>query len=270
MNNMTNIPSNESDSIVMQQLKAKMQKDLDTYSNYWLKEKKDHWVWVFITVFNKLEEWEKIDIPMYRKNEPDIDLFLNDAIDNICWYAWQDRETILSECFILDEQAKKYIRTDQIEWVIFTSEDLSEKIWDLFYDWLASFLLSLSNKILENANIDNRLWNTDNLKERKQLSEYLKIASNHIMNAWHICLPYVWQWFPNLKHSTEIKWLGTSKEELAIKIWNLNNVSLKEFLLNLSKKIHKDWISDEWRWRKKLSNELFETAKNLEIAWNLL
>lgn len=270
MNNMTNISSNEPDSIVMQQLKAKMQKDLDTYSNYWLKEKKDYWIWVFIAVFNKLEEWEKIDIPLYRKNEPDIDLFLNDAIDNICWYAWQDRETILSECFVLDEQAKRYIKTNQIEWVMLTSEDLSERIWDLFYDWLASFLLSLSNKISENINLDNRLWNIDSLAERKQLSEYLKIASNHIMNAWKICLPYVWEWFPNLKHSTQVKWLDTSKEELAIRVWNLNNVSLKEFLLHLSKKIHKDWLADEWRWRKKLATELFEASKNIKLALKLL
>jgi hypothetical protein len=39
----------------------------------------------------------------------------------------------------------------------------------------------------------------------KDISENLKKASNHIMTAWQICLPYISHNFPVMKHTSEIK-----------------------------------------------------------------
>ena len=274
-------------------LKKSETQDIQDYKNWDDETRQNLWN-IYISRLLQGHRWDSqthepefINFSDFRKNnkyfkfEDNLDRFLPWIIEFLQDYYW-DEWNPLEIIFILDEQAKKYLeihwilsnnsqaiwsvinwsnvkknKTSEIDWVDLSSEELSEKIWDLFYDSLASFLSSLWEELSQ----DNEL---------KQVWEYLKIASNHIMNAWRICLPYVWEWFPNLKHSTEIKWLNISREELIKNLWNLTNEALKEFLLNLSKKIHKDWIADEWRWRKKLSNELFETAKNLELAWNTL
>jgi hypothetical protein len=189
----------------------------------------------------------------------------------------------ISDIFILDEQAKKYLathsslsshskqvesiinwssvkknKTSNIEGVDLSSEELAERVWNLFYDSLTWFVSLLWHEIRE--------WN----KELSHVWEYLKKASFNIYNAWTICQPYVWEWFPNLKHSNDIKWIEISREQLTERIANLTDYLLKKFLLDLSKKIHKDWLADEWRWRKKLATELFEASKNIELAWNSL
>lgn len=64
-----------------------------------------------------------------------------------------------------------------------------------------------------------------------------------------------------MKHTSEIKWIDISKEQLAINISKLEYEKLYDFLNKLSKKINKDWEADEKRWRKKLSNELFQAAR---------
>ena len=86
------------------------------------------------------------------------------------------------------------------------------------------------------------------------------------MTAWEICLPYVSHDFPEMKHTTEIKWLDIDKEELAKRISNLVNNQLKDFLEKLSAKIHKDWKADEWRKRIKLATELYACAEKLKWA----
>lgn len=263
----------------------KIQKEEDDYINNSSEQhKQDYWDRKFCGNWWHSDDDFPINLTEFRKKiaslEQNFDRFIPWimlALEDL-GFTWD-----ISDIFILDEQSKKYLeihwnltnnsqaiwnvidwdnvkknKTSKVEWVDLSSEELAERIWDLFYDSLASFLLSLWEELSK--------WD-ENLKKAW---EYLKIASNHIMNAWRICLPYVWEWFPNLKHSTEIKWLNISREELIGSLWNLTNEALKEFLLNLSKKIHKDWLADEWRWRKKLSNELFETAKSLELAWNLL
>jgi hypothetical protein len=267
----------------------RQEKEIQDYRNWDEETRQKLWTWYIFQLLqghrwsSQTHEPELIDFADFRKNnkfwEENPDKYLPWVIEELYWLY---DENALEMIFTLDEKAKKYLevhlnltfnseqvwsaidwdnvkknKTSKIDWVDLSNEELAEKIWDLFYDSLGSFLSSLWD-----------ILSKDN--EFKQIWEYLKIASNHIMNAWNICLPYVWEWFPNLKHSTEIKWLNISREELVEKLWNLTSESLKEFLLNLSKKIHKDWLADEWRWRKKLSNELFETAKNLEIAWNLL
>lgn len=273
-------------------LQEKKEKEIQDYKNWNEETRQKLWTWYIFQLLqghrweSQTHDPELIDFADFRKNNkfwdenPDKYLpWVLKELQEFYWDEWNPLEII----FILDEQAKKHLeihwnlsinsqriwnvinwdnlkknKTSNIDWVDLSSEELAEKIWDLFYDSLASFLSSLWEELSK--------WNND----LKQVWEYLKIASNHIMNAWRICLPYVWEWFPNLKHSTEIKWLNISREELIKNLWNLTNEALKEFLLNLSKKIHKDWIADEWRWRKKLSNELFETAKNLELAWNTI
>lgn len=268
----------------------RQEKEIQDYRNWDEETRQKLWTWYIFQLLqgqrwaSQTHDPELIDFADFRKNnkfwEENPDKYLPWVIEALYWLY---DENALEMIFTLDEQAKKYLevhwnlannsqavwnvidwnnvkknKTSKIEWVDLSSEELAEKIWDLFYDSLASFLSSLWEELSK--------WNNG----LKQVWEYLKTASNHIMNAWRICLPYVWEWFPNLKHSTEIKWLNISREELIKNLWKLTNEALKEFLLNLSKKIHKDWIADEWRWRKKLSNELFETAKNLELAWNTL
>lgn len=228
--------------------------------------KANEWAWIFIRT---LREKDKIDLSIYREVEPDIDLFLNDIITIISDFSWyQTREDVIENDFILDEQAKKALevqstisnnseqvkntistKTETIEGINILNEELTERIWDLFYDSLSSFLLSL--------------WENINNKE---ISILLKEASENIMKAWEICLPYVSYDFPEMKHTTEIKWLDIDKEELVKKISNLVDSELKDFLEKLSVKIQKDWDADKWRWRVKLANELFACADKLKLA----
>jgi hypothetical protein len=242
------------------------------YSQKSKEEKKQYWVWVITRVFHELENWEKIDISEYRETEPNIDLFLNDILYNIESYHWENREDIINNYFILDEQAKKTLevqsnisnnseqikntissKTEKIEWIDISNEKLAEKIGDLFYDSLSSFIFSLWDKI-----------------DNKEISELLKEASNHIMNAWNICLPYVSDDFPEMKHTADIKWLDIDREELVKGISNLVNTELSDFLEKFSLKIEKDWEADKWRWRIKLANELFACADKLKISSDIL
>ncbi|MGE4444508.1 MAG: hypothetical protein AB7E37_05965 [Candidatus Altimarinota bacterium] len=269
-------------------------KDIQDYKNGDDETKQNLWN-IYISRLLQGHRWdsqthepELINFSDFRKNnkyskvEDNLDRFLPGIIEFLQDY-YGDEGNPLEIIFILDEQAKKYLevhgnlannsqavgnvidgnnvkknKTSKIEGVDLSSEELAEKIGDLFYDSLASFLSSLGEELSKGNN------------GLKQVGEYLKTASNHIMNAWRICLPYVGEGFPNLKHSTEIKGLNISREELIKNLGKLTNEALIEFLLNLSKKIHIDGIADEGRGRKKLSNELFETAKNLELAGNTL
>lgn len=237
----------------------------ETLSEWQVQSKVKHWAWIFIRTLRE----SKINISNYREVEPDIDLFLNDIITEISDFSWyQTREDIIENDFILDEKAKKALevqsnilnsskqvkntistKTETIEWINISNEELAEKIWDLFYDSLSSFVSSLWEKI-----------------DNKEISILLKEASENIMKAWEICLPYVSHDFPEMKHTTEIKWLDIDKEELVKRIWNLVNNQLKDFLEKLSAKIHKDWIDDEWRKRINLATELYACAKKLKLA----
>jgi hypothetical protein len=238
---------------------------IETLSEWQVQSKVKHWVWIFIRTLRE----GKIDISDYREVEPDIDLFLNDIIIEIADFSWyQTREDVIENDFILDKQAKKALevqsnisnnseqvkntistKTETIEWVDISNEELAEKIWDLFYDSLSSFISSLWEKI-----------------DNKEISILLKEASENIMEAWRICLPHVSHNFPEMKHTTEIKWLNIDKEELAKRISNLVDDELKDFLEKLSAKIYKDWVADEWRKRIKLSNELYACAEKLKLA----
>ena len=242
----------------------------ETYNEEGIDNKVKYWAWIF---FITLRE-NKINISEYRKLEPNIDLMLNDIIKEIFELSWyQTREEVIENYFILDEQAKKALevyntifwnsnkidetlkkaKTESIEWVEISFEELAERIWDLYYDALSSFL-------------DNLSENIDNNEIKRLLSE----ASWSISIAWDICKPaveeFIKNWWEVWKHTSEVKWLNIDKKELAEKIWNLVDSQLSKFLEKLSKKMQKDWEADEWRKRYKLANELYTCAGKLKKA----
>jgi len=252
----------------LENLKIENDDKIQKYKNWDIDYKQEYWnAYIFRYWRYGSDTWELVDISKIREDvleyEPNFDVFLP-WIKEWLEEEWFDIENILK----LDEKAKKALevqsnisnnseqvkntistKTETIEGINISNEELAEKIWDLFYDSLSSFLLSL--------------WENINNKE---VSVLLKEASENIMKAWEICLPYVSYDFPEMKHTTEIKWLDIDKEELVKKISNLVDSELKDFLEKLSIKINKDWEADKWRWRVKLANELFACADKLKLA----
>jgi len=250
---------------------SNMQKQDQEYLNGSNADKQSYWNSLFVWVFY-WRTWLELPLNLneYKKTisylENDFDRFIPWIIDVLedNGFTWN-----LEDIFILDEQDKDILeniqnnsdqvkntiatKTEKIEWINISNEELAEKIWDLFYDSLSSFISSLWGKI-----------------DNTEIAELLKEASNHIMEAWKICLPYVSHDFPEMKHTAEVKWLDIDKEELSKSLSNLMNSELSDFLLKLSAKIQKDWEADKWRNRIKLSNELFACADNLKQASELL
>lgn len=241
------------------------------YINWNNKYKQTYWDEIFCAWLFPLNS---IDFPVnlseYKKKiqhmESDFERFIPGIIEAMSETALY--EINIEDVFILDEQSKKSLdlvssvkenstqiikATNWNEWLSIQNEELAEKIWDLFYDSLSSFISSLWGKI-----------------DNTEIAELLKEASNHIIEAWKICLPYVSYDFPEMKHTSEVKWLDIDKEELVKRISNLVSSELSDFLLKLSVKIKKDWEADKWRNRIKLSNELFACADNLKQASDLL
>ena len=186
----------------------------------------------------------------------------------------------LEDVFILDDESKKYLEEiwyllqhdirnkiieivwnkeeQEILWENISYDELIERIWDLYYDSLSSFLSSLSEYSYD-----------------KEISKLLKKASENISNAWDICEKPTLEFLEKVKesgekvdfkHASEVKWIRVSNEELANIIWILVSYKLSNFLEKLWDKIQKDWEADEWRWRIKLANELFACANNLKNA----
>lgn len=228
------------------------------------KDKQDYWNQIFCeNWWHSESEIFPINLSEFKKQnfylEKDFEKFIPWiilALEEI-GFSWD-----IKDIFIFDKETKVYLDNESekinkiinlnnnIEWIGLNSEELAEKVWDLFYDSLAWFLLTLSNKVKEKY---SEAW------------KYLKDASSKINNAWNICSNYVWEWFSNPKHSNIIKqW--ESNENIINKIINFNHTLLKKFLLDLSNKIFRDWDSDSKRGREKLSLELFEASKNIELA----
>lgn len=230
--------------------------------NYWDK-------YIFSMYYH--HEWDTfpIKIEEFREKhwelEPNFDVFIPWIMESLkdFWYTIE-----VEDIFTLDEKAKKTLelsnnisnnsyqventistKTERIEWIDISNEELAEKIGDLFYDSLSSFMSSLWEKL-----------------DNTEISHLLQEASQHIMTAWEICLPYVSHDFPEMKHTTEIKWLDIDKEELAKRISNLVDSELKDFLGKLSAKIYKDGKADEWRNRIKLATQLYSCAEKLKWA----
>jgi len=235
-------------------IKSEEEKSREKYKNSSLDEKL--WYWTSL-IWSYIREWDKFDVNEIRNNrEKNIDLFLNSLINSIVDLTELDRKDVIEKCFILDDIAKLYIKKEKIEWINISNEELAEKIWDLFYDSLSSFIYSLWEQI-----------------DNKEVTELLKEASSHIMNAWNICIPYVSDDFPEMKHTADIKWLDIDREELVKGISNLVNSELSDFLEKLSLKIEKDWEADKNRKTKpriNLANELFACAARLKEASKIL
>lgn len=244
-------------------LKTEAQKKEEEYRNSSLNDRASHW---FKMCWYYLREWEKFNIKEIRqKREPEIDKMLNWMIEWMIELSDMIREDVIFRYFILDDEAMKYIKTSKIEWVNISNEQLSENIWDLFYDSLAIFLDSLWDNIHLFAKIEWELENEEKSQKLTYIANNLKSASKHIMTAWEICKPYISHDFPIMKHTSDIKWIELSNSELITKISKLEYEELYIFLNLLSEKINKDWLADQWRWRKKLANELFECSKLLKV-----
>lgn len=220
-----------------------------------LLEEADNYAWSFIKI---LRDWHKIDIADYRRFEPDIDLMLNLIIDDIFSFSWyKERGLVIKNDFILDDIAISYIKKDNIEWLDMSFEELAKKLWDLFYEPLASVLNSISIEL--DKQIDSN----------EEVIRLIKEASIHILKAWDHCKPYVTdinELEKNSKHTFVIEWTNLSNEKLAKSIAYLEDRYLKEFLVLLSIKINRDWVADEWRKRIKLATELYACANKLKQA----
>jgi hypothetical protein len=243
------------------ELKSKAEKETERYNYSTLSDKASSWV---STTFRRVREWYPYNIKEIRDTiEPQIDLFLESMIWSIESFSEINREDIVANYFILDEQAISNIKTSQIEWIDMEMLELSENIWDLFYDSLASFLSSLWEKLKENSDKENSIWNIETSKNAQKISNNLFQAATNILNAWEICKPFISNDFPEMKHTTEVKWLKIDKVTLANKIWNLTDEKLNDLLQLLSDKIKKDGLADEWRGRLKLANELYSASRNI-------
>lgn len=278
--NMNNWNNTSQDRGLTDQLFNKIENQNLSYSKMSEDEKQKYWIWVITKVFHDLWDWEKINISEYRKTESNIYLFLNSIIENIESYHWEDRKTIISKYFILDEKAKKAleiqsnisnsseqventisIKTTKIKWIDFSFEELTKKMWDLFYEPLASMLSSISIE-LEKQNDSN-----------EELVKLLIESSNHILNAWNHCKPYITdinELEKNSKHTFDIKDTSLTNEQISKAIAYLENDRLKEFLELLSIKLQKDWEADSWRKRFKLAWELIAASTKIKEASNLL
>ncbi len=247
---------------------------LKKYKEWNQEYKQNYWNnYIFSMYFHY--EWNTFPIKIqdfrekHKELEPNFEKYIPWIIENLkdFWYTIE-----INDIFILDEKAKKVLeiqfnisnnskqientiltKTKNLEWINILNEELAEKIWDLFYDSLSYFLSNLWK------NIDN-----------KEISKLLEESSKNIMNAWKICLPYINYNFPEMKHTSEVKWLDINKEELSMRISNLVDSELKDFLAELSNKIYKDWEADKKRWRKKLSTELYSCADKLKKASKLI
>lgn len=74
------------------------------------------------------------------------------------------------------------------------NKELAENVGDLYYDSLADFLALLAEKIKSDGDADFGRGRKRLAQELYSCSEHLKLASNHISEAWDICSPFVEKW----------------------------------------------------------------------------
>lgn len=253
-------------------LQEKREKEIQDYINGSEKYKQDYWNRYVFTIWWYDQRWTSLPIDikklreLYKWTEDNIDRFIPWIIESLEEEGFTGK---IEDIFILDELKRKEKKA-KIDWIVQNNEELSENIWNLYYDSLASFLLLLWDEFINNSKNARIVWDKEYSEKLKGIWEYLKLSSNHIMKAWEICLPFISKDFPVMKHSSDIKWVDITKKELILWIWNLTDDSLRDFLICISKKINTDWIADESKWRKKLANELLEASKLIENASKLL
>lgn len=230
--------------------------------NEMTKSEKVIYFWDWIVRWSYTLWWIKIKISDLRKIEPNIEELFPLIEENIREYS---PELWINAYVVFDDTPNQEWRNTQLEWINFDNTELSEKIWDLFYNSLSDFLNYLSDELKQF--LENVEWWKEELWK---VFELIKKASNNINEAWNICEPYIRTDFEEMKHTDKIKWVDISNNDLAKLVWNLVLEQLGDFLIKLSIKLNKDWKADELRWRTKLANELHESSKNLELAWNII
>jgi len=260
-----------------------------TFEDYinWNKEyKQDYWDKYIFNLWWRHEYWDfPISIQDFKNKFNDLEnnfnkfiLWIIESLEDE-WFTWD-----INDIFILDKETEEYLRwiwyiqkqdikkkiieiienkkDQEILWENISFNDLIERIWDLYYDSLSSFLSSLVNYIYD-----------------KKVSELLKKTSENISNAYSICEKPTLEFLEKVKesnediefkHTSEVKWIKINNDELAKIVWNLVSYKLSDFLEKLSAKIQRDWETDKWKWRVKLANELFACANKLKEASDLL
>lgn len=227
-------------------LQEKREKEIQDYINWDERYRQDYWDRYVFTMwwYDQRGTSLPIDIKKFRELYKWIEDNFNRFIPWIMrsleeeWFSWT-----IDDIFTLDEEAK-----------LFLDSRLIENLWDLYYNTLADFLEELYNIT----------WN-----------EKLKIASDKIRIAWGISEAYVDKNNPPKKHENaefeiELFWWVNN---IAEKVWKMNEAELWIFLLALSQKIWndwekdsnrpsiwKDWVVDETKKRTKLATALFEAS----------
>lgn len=228
----------------------------------------------FLTAYRFEDVWGTMDIWKLRKHHPTINNYLLDMIETISNEISLPIKEMLKMYFIFDNEAKEYLKFNADArkyllkyWIDFTEKErltttvtiedvlkvndneLVETIWDIFYDNLAKFL-----QVLWSQTKEGKIWT--------QLQE----ASLHIQQAWEICKRYTDKNLDSEKHDKAEKRINTMGwvQMIAEKIWNTDNAIMKQFLLNLSNKIRKDWKKDFDKGRQKLAHELYICADMLQ------
>lgn len=263
------------------------QQNLQDYIKWDEEYKQEYWNKYVVTTWWYDERGTSLPIIMenlrkeYEWVDNNIDKFLPwtmKALEDE-WFTWE-----IEDIFILDSQAKEYLNSiwytqkestkrkvmqiiwdkgeQEILWEQISFDELIERIWDLYYDSLSSFLNALSEYIYN-----------------KEIYSLLNEASDSIKKAWGYCKKPTLEFLERVeksdnddvkfKHTAEVKWLNLNNDELARSISHLQHYDLVTFLEKLSIKIQKDWEADKWRWRIKLANELFACANKLQQASKL-
>lgn len=212
-----------------------------------------------------------IDVAQIRKEEPEISLYLDSMVRSVAELLLITYQEALDIHFKLDEESKFSVKYFNVPGNNLSDKELTEKIWNLFYDALGTFLSSLSDTLAIDAEKKSVLNESEQTKALSSSAENIRKSASHIMVAWDICKPYIGEGFPNLKHSSEIKELDISHSELGKYIGCLDYGRLSETLMLLSEKIWRDGQADAARGRKKLANELhsaslalYEAAKSIK------
>lgn len=245
---------------------SESQKQKQDYLSLSSQDKKDYLIWECINVVYNWDRFtwtSQINIADIRKTEPQIDIYLQSIIKSISEVLEMTEDEVIHKYIILDEQSKKVIKTDNIEWIQINSDSLVNKLWDLFYDSLWNILSQISSNLLLESQNNKEIWELELSTKLKEASEYINKASINIFTAWKICLPYISTNFITFKHTSQIEELQISNLELSNRISILKYNKLSELLELLSIKLKQDWQADKWRWRIKLSTELFEASENL-------
>ncbi len=258
---------------------TELQVDYETIFRNW---KKDNQLYIQLPEINKQEYWDRytftiwwydqrwtslpINIKKLREQykwvEDNFDRFLPWIMQSLEeeWFTWATEDI-----FLLDEQAIRYLEWEEVEWVMnlenvseikLEDKELAIKLWDLFYEPLASILDWISRWV-----------------KNEEISRLLKDASSHVLKAWDHCKPFVTnikELEKKSKHTFNIVETWLSNEQLSSAISNLGRDKLKELLSLLSKKLENDAEADKWRGRLKLAWELFETSVLIKKASEVL